>query len=679
MGTVYINARCQKILSLLYNGEDYISLKQIAEETGVSKRSIYYDLCKINEYLSYYGVDEIEVVRGKGILIPEEDKRKIEKIVENESGEESYIFSPTERVKIIYCYILISHLSRPVYIEQLSEYCQVSRNTIFNDLRVVVNQLQEYNLTLEYESKRGYRITGDVISIRALFFMYFNTLLPLYHSGVLNFLNQEPIDEYEHRLELIAGELNTEYVDGVLQSLAVLTPLMYKGARRPYFPNLRKEKIINTDEFRLVQKYYPDLAESEQLYLCLHLLGSRVAVPACDMFDNNADQSVYEITKALVAEFEKIACVIFEDREELERSLFVHINTSLYRYQYGIQIGNPLSDDIIREYPNLFDITKVVTRYLEQLVGLPIPDSEIAYLALHFGAHLKVSRPMADQLRILIVCMNGVSAGNMLRREVQQLLPYAKIVDVVAMVDVMNLQEICDLVISTVKVKSIVPCITVHPILTDIDRRAILNHRLIEQRKRLDDGELLFDIVKKYVDEKDYDNLKKDLASFFEGEAEVEGKSFFKRPLGLIDFLEKDRIMITWEEYRWQDAVKYAGEKLLLEESIEKRYLDNIISQIRYYGPYMFVTQGLLLAHGKPEDGVKHLDVSMTIFKKPVKFSDFHEARILITLAAEDQEKHLKILKDIMTVFEIESRVDDVAALETKEEVLSYLKKVIGE
>ncbi len=231
--------------------------------------------------------------------------------------------------------------------------------------------------------------------------MYFNTLLPLYHSGVLNFLNQEPIDEYEHRLELIAGELNTEYVDGVLQSLAVLTPLMYKGARRPYFPNLRKEKIINTDEFRLVQKYYPDLAESEQLYLCLHLLGSRVAVPACDMFDNNADQSVYEITKALVAEFEKIACVIFEDREELERSLFVHINTSLYRYQYGIQIGNPLSDDIIREYPNLFDITKVVTRYLEQLVGLPIPDSEIAYLALHFGAHLKVSRPMADQLRIL--------------------------------------------------------------------------------------------------------------------------------------------------------------------------------------------------------------------------------------------------------------------------------------
>ena len=69
----------------------------------------------------------------------------------------------------------------------------------------------------------------------------------------------------------------------------------------------------------------------------------------------------------------------------------------------------------------------------------------------------------------------------------------------------------------------------------------------------------------------------------------------------------------------------------------------------------------------------------MAIFKKPVRFSDFHEARIIITLAAKDQEKHLKILKDIMTVFEIASRVDDVAELETREEVLDYLEKVIGE
>ena len=49
------------------------------------------------------------------------------------------------------------------------EECTVSRNTIFNDMRIVVSQLQAYDLKLEYESKKGYFITGDAIRIRAMF------------------------------------------------------------------------------------------------------------------------------------------------------------------------------------------------------------------------------------------------------------------------------------------------------------------------------------------------------------------------------------------------------------------------------------------------------------------------------------------------------------------------------
>lgn len=677
MGTVYMNARCKKILTLLLTGDDYVSLPSIAKETGVSKRSIYYDLCKINEWLSAYSIPEIEAIRGKGILISEENKKYIEAIMEDEHGEESYIFSPMERVKIIICFII--HLGEPVYIEQLSEYCQVSRNTIFNDLRVVVNQLQDYNLTLEYESKKGYRIVGDIIRIRALFFLYFNTLLPLFDSGVLNFINREEIRAYLEKLKAIERELNTEYVDGILLSLAALLPLMYKQEEKPYFANMKHEEATRTWEYRLVESYFPDLHEREQLYLCLHLLGSRVAVQTNDMFENSADQSVYEITKALVSEFEKVACVIFEDKEELERSLFVHITTSLYRYQYGIQIGNPMSDDVIREYPNLFDITKLVIKYLEQLVGLPIPDSEVAYLALHFGAHLKVSRNRNDQLRILIVCVNGVSTGNMLKREVQKLLPYAQIVDVVAAVDVINIQEICDLVISTVKIKSIVPAIVVHPILTDYDRKIILNHRLIEKKRKINESGELFDIVKKYVDEKEYDNLRLDLVKYFQGESDIVDMPLAKDPIGLAELLRKERIQISDGLFQWQEAIRFAGRKLLECGSIEKRYLDNIVSQIQYYGPYMFITQGLVLAHSKPEDGVNHLDVCMTVFKNPVKFSQFHDAKMIITLAIEDQEKHLKILKDIMSIFSEESAVAEVAEFGTEEAILQYIEGILGE
>lgn len=679
MGTVYINARRKHILELLLSGGEYIPVQRITEETKVSRRSIYYDLCKINEWLNFYGIQELEVARGKGILIPAGDRIRIEALIDQENKEESYVFSPMERVKIIICYII--HLGEPVYIEQLSNYCQVSRNTIFNDLRAVVNQLQEYNLTLEYESKKGYRIGGDEIQVRALFFLYFYTLLPLFDSGVLNFIKQEEIQEYLDKLKKIEKELNTEYVNGVLLSLAALMPLMYQHGGRLHFPSLKKEEVMRTQEYRLIETYFPDLDKEEQIYLCLHLLGSRVAVAtsADEMFENHADQSVYEITKALVAEFEKTACVVFENREELERSLFSHISTSLYRYQYGIQIGNPMHDDVIREYPNLYDITKIVTGYLSQMVGLPIPDSEVSYLALHFGAHLKISKPSADQLRILIVCVNGISTGNMLKREVCRLLPYARIVDVVAAVEAVNIQEICDLVISTVKIKSVVPSILVHPILTDYDRKVILNHRLVEQSQRRNETGALFDVIKKYVNEKDYEDLKLDLVKFFQGGDARLDVPVLKEPQGLVQFLQRDRIRITDRMYTWQDAIRFSGDCLVKAGSVESRYLEHIISQSECYGPYMFVTEGLALAHAKPEDGVHHLDIALTIFRIPVQFPEGKEARIIATLAAEDQEKHLKILKDIMTVFSVESMVETIAVQRSGEEILRLLAEAIKE
>ena len=74
---IYINSRCKEILHMLLMGEDYIPLQRIAAEQHVSRRSIYYDLCKINEWLAMYQIPELEVIRGKGIFIPRKIKKKL--------------------------------------------------------------------------------------------------------------------------------------------------------------------------------------------------------------------------------------------------------------------------------------------------------------------------------------------------------------------------------------------------------------------------------------------------------------------------------------------------------------------------------------------------------------------------------------------------------------------------
>lgn len=676
MALCNLSERCKKIVNVLLRENKFVSMQRIAEITGVSKRSIYYDICTINEWLDERGIKELEIERGKGILIPQEDRMKIEELLEDRQWGDYYVFSPSERVKIIICYLI--HSKELVYIDQIIEVCQVSRNTVFGDLRVVVQTLHEYDLQLKYESKKGYRIEGDVIRMRALFFLYFNTIRALFDSGVLNFFNREEIQGYYKQLCLLKDELKIEYIEGDLLAIAALMPVMHNSRGKLCFQGLRKHEILETKEFLLVQKYFSELEESEKIYLCLHLLGSRVSVATDEIFEDRADQSVYGITKALVTEFEKTACVNFEDKEELERALFVHIKTSMYRYQYGIQIGNPMGNDITREYPNLFEITKIVSRYLEQMIGMPIPDSEVAYLALHFGAHLKVSKYRGIRLRVLIVCVNGISTGNMIKREVKKLLPEAEIVDVVAAMNVLNAQDICDLVISTVKIKSVLPVIVVHVILSDEDRRNILNHQLVYNSQKNKISDTLFDVVKKYVKESRHEDLKRDIIQCLQGDVQNLDMGIIEKEAGILERLSLSKITIKEGGVNWQDSIYLTGNCLIQSGSIQERYLDTIISQTIYYGPYMFITDEIMLAHAKPEDGVNKMDIAMAVWKEPVTFPKGKRAKLIFILAAEDHEKHLKILNDILKIAETADGIEWLARAGTCEAVFLELERILG-
>lgn len=676
MAMLYINARCRQILNVLLSHADYVSVNAIAKALQVSRRTVYYDIDKINLWLEQAGLSHLEIVREKGLYLSQQEREKIQTMLESDSENQVYIFSPEERIKIIICYVI--YAQEAIYMEQFTDCFAVSRNTIFADLKEVTKKLKKYDLKLDYQPKQGYIILGDPVRVRALFILYFNEMETLFKNGVIRFFNQKQIQDYYHTLKKIEQTLEISYVDGVLYSIAALVPLLYQHRTAIRFTDLKQTEIVKTQEYALVQKYFSDLEPEEQIYLSLHLLGARVNLVPDEYFESDSKTYVYDLTKSLVSEFEKVACVTFDKREELERALFVHLNTSLYRYRYGIQIGNILGDDVMNEYPDMFAITKIAVKRLEKQIELPIPDSEVAYLTLHFGGFLKIPSEENEHLRILIVCVNGISTGNMIKREVHKLLPFAEIVGVVAAVHLINAQNICDLIISTVKINSIVPSITVHPVLTELDRRSILNHRLVAPRNVEIQKERLFQIVKKYVNPADYPNLLKDLTVYIQRnmQHDVLGE---EEEYNLLSILDESRICIFPDRCSWQNSVRIAGRCLLDNRSIEPKYLDTMITQLQYYGPYMFLTENVLLAHAKPEDGVNCLDVSMALFRESVWFSDSKKAKIIWVLAAEDQEKHLKILQDILTLTGDSKFLSDIENAKSSTDILVQIKSVLSE
>ena len=91
----------------------------------------------------------------------------------------------------------------------------------------------------------------------------------------------------------------------------------------------------------------------------------------------------------------------------------------------------------------------------------------------------------------------------------------------------------------------------------------------------------------------------------------------------------------------------------------------------------MFIMPRVILAHSKPEMGVNQLDCSIHFFREPVRFSDKDLANVVIVLAAIDQESHLKLLRDIITIFGEDSVVDEFLTCSTKTEILDKFQEVL--
>ena len=671
-----LEVRCQELLSKLLMSEDYIRIVDIAREKNISKRSVYYDLCKVNDFLEANKIEEVRLERNKGIFLSVKQKDLIREMLKEMPIQNDMYFSPSERAKIIICGIITS--DRSLFIEDFMNFCQVSRNTIINDLKVVASKLSEYDLVLHYETKTGYTILGDVIRSRALYFLYFPELADFYRNKILPVPYESKIKDNLKKLDYIEKTLDTKYIEETLQALANFIPIMEESEEALNFSDVDKNAIIDAYEYKLVDKKFFHLCLNEKLYLTLHLLGSRLQALPLDLMNVDEDQEPYDLAKDLLSEFSRIACVEFDNKEEIERSLFVHLKSSLYRYRYGIQLGNPLIEEIKVQYPELFEITNKSFEHMIQRIGVPINDNEIAYLTLHFGAYITPNQTI-EEMSILIVCPNGLSTGNMLRGEVSALVPYAERIDVISLSEFEEMKDNYTVVISTVMVENHPNSLLVHPILTDADRIMILKKCIRTTVKTQISVDDIFDVVKKYVEEDKLVSLREDVKRYVDSLNAIQYHPLKDNSKGILDTLKREDLIFVGEDMDWKQAIHVAAQPLLNEGAIEKRYVEEIIKQTRLLGPYMFISDDVVLAHAKAEAGVNYLAFSMAVFEKEILFPKQKSAKIILVLAAEDQVKHLRILKDIMAIFSTPKYKQTILKATSFEEMNAFVEKFIEE
>lgn len=117
----------------------------------------------------------------------------------------------------------------------------------------------------------------------------------------------------------------------------------------------------------------------------------------------------------------------------------------------------------------------------------------------------------------------------------------------------------------------------------------------------------------------------------------------------LSDYITKDMIRVQVEVDDWEGAVRAGGELLLQSGFCEDRYVDAMVDAVRELGPYMVLAPGIALAHGRPEDGVIKVGLSIINLSKPVEFGNETNdpVYLVISFGGVDKESHIGMLQEL--------------------------------
>lgn len=141
------------------------------------------------------------------------------------------------------------------------------------------------------------------------------------------------------------------------------------------------------------------------------------------------------------------------------------------------------------------------------------------------------------------------------------------------------------------------------------------------------------------------------------------------------EIIQRAHIRVRESASSWEDAIRKAGRILVEAGSITQEYIDSMIEAVREYGPYIVISPNLALAHAAPGKSVLHTDISLITLSAPVSFGSVNDpVSIILCMGCTDQTSHLDRLSKIAELFSKEARINELAAAETVDDIISVLK-----
>lgn len=490
-----VSARERLILNYLMDkASQEVTIKELADHIDVSERTIHRDLKTIEPELKTF---QLELVKRAGVGIKlvgtETNRHELKLAIQKQDYKE---YTPDERMLVALC-TLLAHQGTMKLIT-LANDVGVTTATISNDLDKLEPFVQEYGLTLIRRRGYGIELTGSEEAkrkaIRSLISDQFDVAdfltmirdridrnstnkLDSISERLLGLVEKEKLIIIENLINQMNARLpyplaDSSYV-GLVVHLALAIERIQRGENISIKPEYL-EQLKDSREFsfakeiavQLKETFQIEIPEDEVGYITMHLRGAKLRFEGkIDIEDENVE--VAYLVQRLIEQVELLTDHhSLKDHFSLSQGLLAHLQPAIFRIKQGMNISNPLLPEIKKDYHELF---LVVKEAVERVLPLEhVPDEEIGYLVLHFGAALN-ERQNRTNLKALIICSTGIGTSKMLATQLKNQFPDIAELKNISVFELEDLDvEKYDLILSTIPLEvQSANYLMVSPILTD--------------------------------------------------------------------------------------------------------------------------------------------------------------------------------------------------------------------
>ncbi|MGR6764772.1 BglG family transcription antiterminator [Paenibacillus sp. T2-29] len=466
-----ITKRQSDIVEYLLEQPQEVTAGEIAEKINVSTRTVHRELGAVECWLAAHEV-KLEKKSGIGIYVdagPTQLASLREQLLHTKSDE----YSAEERKIVVLCMLLDTQ--EPIKLLALASDLRVTVTTVSHDLDELQGWIADRGLVLVRRRGYGVEITGREIdkrrAISELALEYLDEsdlfsgreeLRPVTHvtEKLLEMISRENLLTVENALwqphdQWLKNMVESKYMELLIQicvSLARLRLGYVVDHRLSYSKTDSEENIMLRTA--MVERICAELSaaldiefpEPERCYFGLLFRDaedhSTRLLPLDDLV---LLESVHELIRRVEAE---TGTPLAEDRV-LREGLIAHMAPVFKRLREGRAIRNPLLQQIRKDYGSLFDSVK---KAAADMTEMEVPDEEIGFLVMHFGASLERLRQLQREVRAIVVCTSGIGSSRLLATRLAKELPQIKIVDRSSWYEATRIpKEDYDLIISTVE------------------------------------------------------------------------------------------------------------------------------------------------------------------------------------------------------------------------------------